>query len=73
MEEIKATHVYRVCAGTGDTWNVFADSCRDSVASFHDKSEAVRHALRLARGHSLREAVTYPPARRASDARTPAR
>ncbi|HTT01373.1 MAG TPA: hypothetical protein VMG11_04730 [Steroidobacteraceae bacterium] len=72
MQETKETLVYRVCAGAGNTWNVFADSRRESIASFHDKSEAVRHALRLARGRRVREGVTYPGAPRASDARTPA-
>jgi hypothetical protein len=48
--EGKETTVYRVCAGSASTWNVFAEPGERPVASFPDKSAAVSYAMRLARG-----------------------
>jgi hypothetical protein len=42
--------VYRVAPGPMNTWLIYAGRDRAPVASFRDKSTAVRHAMRLARG-----------------------
>ena len=42
--------IYRVSQGPVNTWLVHAGSAREPVASFGDKSAAVRYAMRLARG-----------------------
>jgi hypothetical protein len=42
--------VYRVAPGPVDTWRIYAGRGREPVASFRDKSTAVRYAMRLARG-----------------------
>jgi len=39
-----------------NTWRVYAGPAGEPVASFDDKSTAVRYAMRLARGE-----VTWPP------------
>ncbi len=50
MDQARDATIYRVCAGPASTWNVFADTDREPVANFHDKSAAVRYAMSLARG-----------------------
>ncbi len=46
---VSETRIYRVCAGPASTWAVFSESAREPVASFRDKSAAVRYAMDLAR------------------------
>lgn len=47
---VSETRIYRVCAGPASTWAVFAEEQpREPVASFRDKSSAVRYAMDLAR------------------------
>jgi len=42
--------IYRVSQGPVNTWAIYAGPAREPVASFGDKSAAVRYAMRLARG-----------------------
>ena len=47
---VSETRIYRVCAGPASTWAVFSEERpREPVASFRDKSAAVRYAMDLAR------------------------
>jgi hypothetical protein len=45
----KEASVYRVSPGPGNTWRVSSDG-GGTIASFNEKSAAVRFALALARG-----------------------
>jgi hypothetical protein len=47
---LKEPTVYRVLPGPVNTWGVYTGPSREAVASFPDKSTAVRYAMRLARG-----------------------
>ncbi len=62
-KQMEAT-VYRVSPGPADTWRV-SIGAEGAIASFNDKSAAVRFALSLAHG----EARWHPPAAPASGAR----
>ncbi len=63
---LKEAKVYRVAPGPVNTWRIYAGPRRQPVASFDDKSTAVRYALRLARG----ELSWSPPAGTPADAHT---
>lgn len=42
--------VFRICAGTQNTWEVFQGGNPRPLASFEDKNAALTYALCLARG-----------------------
>lgn len=53
---VREATMFRVAPGPVNTWRIYAGPGGEPVASFDDKSTAVRYAMRLAR----RE-VTWPP------------
>ncbi|HTV53078.1 MAG TPA: hypothetical protein VME21_17930 [Steroidobacteraceae bacterium] len=65
----RAATIYRVAPAGVSTWNVYADSAREPIAAFDDRSAAVRYALRLARGRTQRPAASAPPALPSGSAR----
>lgn len=48
--------VYRVSPGPLNTWRVYVDPAHE-IASFDDRSSAVRYAMRLARNHVIWQPV----------------
>jgi hypothetical protein len=42
--------VFRICASTHNTWDVYRGSSPEPLASFEDKNAALTYALCLARG-----------------------
>jgi hypothetical protein len=48
--------VYRVSPGPLNTWRVYVDPAHE-IASFNDRSAAVRYAMRLARHHVIWQPV----------------
>jgi hypothetical protein len=54
--------VYRVSPGPVNTWRIYAGPNCEPVASFGDKSAAVRYAMRLARGEVNWPSLASPPA-----------
>jgi hypothetical protein len=52
--------IYRVSPGPVNTWRIYAGATGEPVASFGDKSTAVRYAMRLARGQVSWPALASP-------------
>ena len=65
----KEVTVYRVAPGPVNAWSVYAGPGREPVASFGDKSSAVRYAMCLARG----ELSWSPPPSALAGSRTASR
>ncbi len=50
MSELRDAEIYRVCAVSGNRWDVYQEPRLMPVASFSDKAAALNYAMCLARG-----------------------
>ena len=50
MSDARNAEVYRVCAVSGDRWDVYQEPRSVPVATFNDKAAALNYAMCLARG-----------------------
>jgi hypothetical protein len=82
MSDMRNAEVYRVCAVSGNRWDVYQEPRSIPVASFSDKAAALNYAMCLARGrvawhlllrNSADTADLHGPAIAAAAESTPAR
>jgi hypothetical protein len=52
MKQAENGVIYRICAVSGERWDVLRDASSEPVATFNDKHAALAHAMSLARERS---------------------